>query len=54
MYLKLICPYWLTLTWDVFKWDNLIERIEDSLGLTLTWDVFKYDIINYVDEHVKD
>ena len=31
----------LTLTWDVFKSDNLNREATQTIWLTLTWDVFK-------------
>ena len=33
---------WLTLTWDVFKYDDETQSASDQTGLTLTWDVFKF------------
>ena len=32
---------WLTLTWDVLKCYNVLDDIQNPLGLTLTWDVLK-------------
>ena len=32
----------LTLTWDVFKFANLVSIIRQIKRLTLTWDVFKW------------
>ena len=33
---------WLTLTWDVLKWDQREAAMTNFKRLTLTWDVLKY------------
>ena len=33
--------FWLTLTWDVFKFKLFNSFLVNSIRLTLTWDVFK-------------
>ena len=37
--------YWLTLTWDVFKYSGAGSTDYSSDRLTLTWDVFKFLIL---------
>ena len=34
--------FWLTLTWDVFKYYFKSQRFNIRTWLTLTWDVFKF------------
>ena len=35
------CAHWLTLTWDVLKFERIIEWMDEYYWLTLTWDVLK-------------
>ena len=38
---KMKSTKWLTLTWDVFKYNIVSRFVFCKIRLTLTWDVFK-------------
>ena len=42
-YMSIIC-FWLTLTWDVLKWECGFKPALLFFRLTLTWDVLKSDV----------